>query len=131
MDAQLSTFSQSNALAMRDIELFSDGSGGQCMLEVASHPFSAQFIFFFDTPTLDEFVRQLQSIYKSLLGQAKLGQQHEGSHLLIQANGQGHLTVSGELNVSSEYSQKLEFSFATDQTVLPGFISELQAVCGG
>ncbi|RYX80048.1 hypothetical protein EON83_30285 [bacterium] len=131
MDARLSTFDQSNALAMRNIELFSDGSGGQCLLDVASHPFSAQFSFIFDTPTLAEFIQQLNAIYASLCGQAKLGQQHEDSYLLFQVNRQGHLTVSGQLNVSAEHWQNLKFSFSTDQSVLPSFISELEAVCGG
>ena len=125
MDAILNTQSENCALSMREIEIFSDGSGGVCELEVLSSPFSGAITFFFDHPYLNEFVNALESIQETLVGEAKLGQQYEDPYIYFHGNGLGHVLVSGLLCIYGEHSQKLEFSFKTDQTALKQFITGL------
>lgn len=47
---------------------------------------------------------------------------------MFRGNGRGQVTVSGMLIDSTERWQKLEFSFATDQTALGHFLAELRRV---
>jgi len=125
MDAILNTQSAECALSMREIKIFSDGSGGFCQLEVLSAPFSAEIKFFFDYPYLHEFIVALECIEATLVGEAKLGQQYEDPYIYFYGNGLGHIFVSGLLSVYGDHTQKLEFSFKTDQTALAQFISGL------
>ena len=129
MDAILNTQSEECALSMREIKIFSDGSGGCCELEVLSAPFSAAITFFFDYPYLNEFINKLDNIRITLVGEAKLGQQYEEPFIYFQGNGLGHILVSGLLSIYSEHTQKLEFSFKTDQTALAQFIVGLRKAC--
>jgi len=128
MDASLNTQSKSCGLVMKDIEIFEDGSGGVCILEIQSAPFAASTRFFFDSPPLGAFVENLAALDRSLLGEAKLGQQFEDPHFMFRGNGRGQITVSGLLVDTTEHWQKLEFSFATDQTALGPFLAELRRV---
>jgi hypothetical protein len=129
MNAALNTHSEQHCLFMKNIELFDDGSGGACFLEVMSFPFSAATQFFFDQPSLDEFVAALESLDAKLVGEAKLGQQFEEPFFSLRRNGRGQIIVSGVLAIFAEHSQRLEFEFVTDQTVLSSFISDLKAIC--
>ncbi len=129
MDASLTTHSDQHQLAMKNIELFGDGSGGSCVLGVVSFPFSASASFFFDYPLIGEFVSALEELSAKLVGEAKLGQQFEEPYFSLRGNGRGQIVVSGVLTVAAEHSQRLEFEFVTDQTSLPPFISDLKAVC--
>ena len=79
MDAILNTQSASCGLAMKDIEIFADDSGGVCNLEVTSAPFSASIRFFFDYPTLAVFADNLSVVERSLSGEARLGSEFEKS----------------------------------------------------
>jgi len=126
MDAILNTQSENCALSMKEIKIFADGSGGVCELEVLSSPFSAAITFFFDYPYLNEFVNALESIEETLLGEAKLGQKYEDPYIYFYGNGFGHVLVSGLLSICGEHTQKLEFSFKTDQTALKQFIIGLR-----
>ena len=129
MDASIATYSEQHQLAMKSIELFGDGSGGSCLLEVVSSPFSASVSFFFDFPSIGEFVSALEGLSAKLIGEAKLGQQFEDPYFSLRGNGRGQIIVSGVLTVAAEHSQRLEFEFVTDQTSLPPFIADLKAVC--
>ena len=128
MDASLDTQSDSGSLAMRAIDIFSDGSGGSCNLEITSLPFTASISFFFDFPTLPEFVDNLILLEKTLSGEAKLGQNYEEAYICLQGNGRGAIRVSGLLAVYSEHTQELRFSFKTDQTALGKFIADLKEI---
>lgn len=129
MDASLATHSEQHQLGMKSIELFGDGSGGSCVLEVVSFPFSASAPFFFDFPSISEFVSALEGLSVKLVGEAKLGQQYEEPYFSLHGNGRGQIVVNGVLTVAAEHSQRLEFEFVTDQTSLPPFIANLKAVC--
>ena len=128
MSAELLTQNHHRRLMMDKIELYRDGSGGHCLLEVVSAPFSASFSFYFDNPPFTEFVRCLETIHRTLAGEARLGNNHEDPYISFRGDGRGHITVSGLLVVYDEHSQKLAFSFESDQTSLPSFISDLRKV---
>lgn len=126
LDATLKTQSDKNSLCMRDIEVFSDGSGGRCNLELKSFPFQAQVQFYFGVPSLSEFSDQLRALEVSLLGKARLGNLYEEPYLEFEGDGHGHITVSGTLQVSGNHTQQLDFEFGTDQTALGTFAHELK-----
>lgn len=126
MDATLFTQSDTNSLVMRDIQVFSDDSGGRCNLELRSSPFQAQIEFFFDSPNLSEFADQLKALEFSLLGSARLGNLYEDPFIEFEGDGRGHIRVSGRLQVSGDHSQQLDFEFSTDQTALGTFVHELK-----
>jgi len=128
MDAALDTHDASRVFIMRNVEVFSDGSGGVCALEIVSPPFSARDRFYFDTPALTTFIEQLANIERTLVGEARLGQQFEEPYVLFRGNGRGHINVSGLLIDQSEHGQKLEFSLTTDQTALGSLIAGLREV---
>jgi hypothetical protein len=107
---------------MRGIEVFSDGSGGCCELELKSFPFQALVTFFFDDPSLSEFSDRLRALEFSLLGSARLGNLYEEPYLEFVGNGRGQIKVSGRLQVSGDHIQQLDFEFSTDQTALGSFI---------
>jgi hypothetical protein len=89
-------------------------------------PFTAtSFRFYFDSPPLAEFVERLAHVERTLVGEAKLGQLYEDSYVSFTGDGLGHVTVSGLL-VEGVPTQRLQFSFTTDQTALGPFIADLQ-----
>jgi hypothetical protein len=122
MDASLHTQSDYCGLAMRGIKLYTDIAGGECLLEVNSHPFRASVQFYFDG-SLSKFVENLKVLDTTLSGQSKLAQSHEEPYVLIAGDGRGHITVTGLLVAMM---QKLQFSFVTDQTSLRPFIEALE-----
>ncbi|MES2048489.1 MAG: GNAT family N-acetyltransferase [Pseudomonadota bacterium] len=126
MDATLKTQSEENSLSMHDIEIFSDGSGGRCDLNLRSLPFQAQITFYFDCPSLSEFADQLRALEFSLIGTARLGNLYEEPYVEFEGNGRGGVKVSGRLQVSGDHIQQLDFEFSTDQTALGSFIYELK-----
>jgi hypothetical protein len=129
MDALLYTQTESCGLAMRELELFKDNSGGVCYLEVVSKPFSVATDFFFDTHSLKDFVKNLEEIEINFVGEAKLGLEYEEPYILFRGDRLGHVKVSGLLIDTRENMQKLEFSFQTDQTSLRPFIANLREIC--
>ncbi|WP_020393843.1 WapI family immunity protein [Thiolinea disciformis] len=128
MNATLFTQSEDCQLSLKSIRLCGDGSEVCCLLEVVSYPFAASVAFIFDCSSLSEFVAALESLYTKLVGEAKLEKQYEETYLSLRGNGRGQIVVSGVLSMLTEHSQRLEFEFVTDQTSLPPFIADLQAV---
>lgn len=128
MNSELRTNDDTCSLCMVNIEIFPDLSGGTCCLEVISIPFRASVQFFFDWPPLNQFVEQLAAIEQSLSGEATLGQQYEDPYIKFVGNGRGHIVVSGLLTEYGDHTQKLQFSFTTDQTAIGPFIRGLRSV---
>jgi hypothetical protein len=129
MDASLHTNSEIYGLNMKEVKFFDDGSGGTCFLEVSSPPFKAAVSFFFDAPPILTFIDALEGIYRTLIGEARLGLQFEEPYFSLRGDGNGHVSVSGVFTGGSENEQRLEFSFVTDQTALRPFILELKEIC--
>jgi hypothetical protein len=128
MDVVLRTNAENTGLNLRCVELYRDGSGGGCLLEVKSGPFAAKVQFFFDAGPWRAFLRDLDALNESLSGEAKLGLDFEEPFIAFRGDGRGHIQVSGLLIEHSAHSQRLEFSFVADQTALAPFLSDLREV---
>jgi len=50
---------------------------------------------------------------------------YEDPYIALEMQGQGHVLVSGDLVVLGECTQRLQFGFLTDQTVLGPLIADL------
>jgi hypothetical protein len=111
-----------------EVEQFPDGSGYVGRISLRSGSFALQGLkFHFDR--LDEFLSQTRRLYDTLSGSAELGQQWERNHLSLSATMRGHIRVAGHFELYDGETQRLEFSFASDQTFLPAFITSVERVC--
>lgn len=128
MDVVLRTNAADTGLSLRSLEIYRDGCGGGCLLDVQSGPFAAQIRFFFDMGPWNAFLQDLERLNESLSGEARLGLDFEEPFIALRGDGQGHIQVYGLLVEPRAHSQRLEFSFRTDQTALGPFLSELREV---
>ncbi len=97
-------------------------------VSVSSAGFSASTTMDIDIKDIPTFCNELQNIYNSLNGEAKI-QESYGNRQYIQFSGdkKGHIWVSGILNSNgaSGFWQELKFKNCIDQTFLPGFLKKL------
>ena len=112
-------------LELRSLRRFRDDSGFVCRLAVRSRAFSAEHDFYFDRPGLQAFVKNLTAMDHDLTGRAELRTPYEDDRIALEVVPTGSVLVSGELFEHSEHSQKLVFSFRTDQTCLGAFARQL------
>jgi hypothetical protein len=117
---------EGNYLRMSSFELFSDGSGGRCRLEVQSGEIFLRTNLWFDLAPLRNFVSSMSSIAEHLTGTAWLGLEYEPSRISIAADGRGHMKVAGELFIGLE--QEVKFVFGSDQSFAPPFIDSLKVL---
>lgn len=111
-----------------EIKRFTDGSGFVGNTSLKSGAFALHnHKFYFDD--LENFLLDVRRIYDSLSGTAQLRTPYERNHLLLTAASRGHISVVGHFEYFSGESQKLDFSFTTDQTFLPDFIRTLEQAC--
>jgi hypothetical protein len=102
------------------------GSDFGCVLSVRSGPFAAEIDFYFEGYALEIFIADLQTIDSSLQGRARLKLEFEEPFIELEGDGLGHVSVRGLLLQTGPSTQKLEFTFSTDQTCLRPFIQDLQ-----
>ena len=112
---------------MPDIERYSDGSGYACALSVRSGVFGLHgYRFFFEG--LERFLRELQRLYKSLSGAARLQTTYEDPYIEITGTEHGHVRVHGYIVTYVTDREELRFSFTADQTFLPPLINSVEMV---
>ena len=110
---------------MSGIERFSDGSGYVCSLSVRSGVFGLHgYRFYFDG--LDRFLRDLQHLYETLSGTARLQTTYEEPFIEFAAAQSGHIEIQGHIVIYDGRGEQLRFSFTTDQTFLPPFIHSVE-----
>jgi hypothetical protein len=122
MNIVLQTNNESQRLELRNIRKM--GQSYQCFLVVDSRGFNATRGFYFDEHHLKMFLANLNEMDAKLEGEAILGHLFEDDQISLKGFKNGHVVVSGSLAEHSEYSQKLEFCFQTDQTVLKPLIKD-------
>ena len=122
MDISFHSNDNQKILQFKDFKLFE--SYGTTELYVFSRGFSVQNLFYFEN--IKEFIKELKVIDKTLSGTATLKQQYEEDFIRFTGTKKGHVIVEGEIFEHSEFSQKIHFSFQTDQTVLKPFIIDLE-----
>lgn len=111
-----------------EVERFPDGSGYVGCISLRSGSFALDGLrFYFDS--LDEFLSQARRLHDMLSGSAELRQQWERNHLSLSATSRGHIRVAGHFELCDGETQRLEFSFTTDQTFLHAFITSVERVC--
>lgn len=99
-------------------------------VSVLSAGFSASTIMDIDIKDIPTFCYQLQKVYDSLKGEAKIQEPYGNQqYILFSGDKKGHILVSGMLNSNGAngFWQELKFKNCIDQTFLPKFIKELSA----
>ena len=111
-----------------EVERFPDGSGCVGRISLRSSSFALEGLrFYFDR--LDEFLSEARRLYDTLSGSAELGHQWERNHLSLSATTRGHIRVAGHFEFYNDgETQRLEFSFTSDQIFLPAFITSVERV---
>ncbi len=99
---------------------------------VQSDGFSAQAAMDIDIKELARFAVDLNNIYETLAGEARIEEPY-GMHMYLSfiGNGRGHIAVKGYLYKNSGIGngQTLEFENDIDQTYLKKFSSDLFNAC--
>ena len=112
-------------VCLAEVERFSDGSGFVANLSLRSGAFCLKdYRFFFDG--LERFLTDLQQLYQSLSGSARLQTRFEEPYFELSASPRGRVWVHGHIVFSADH--RLDFGFMTDQTFLPPMISSVEAV---
>ena len=103
-----------------------DGSGCASLSLTSSKFKYSNEEFYFDS--LLKFTEDLKKIYKSLSGATELRFHYESEYLKFEATSNGHIELTGEFLEYGEIQQTLNFGFVFDQSYLPEFIEQLEAV---
>lgn len=102
-------------------------------IRVASCGFTAEVVMELDVGALADFAADLNKLYKTLTGSAKLEEPY-GVHSYIEfvAGDRGHIGVKGRLHNGNAYGyeQELTFENELDQTYLKDFARALAATYG-
>jgi hypothetical protein len=98
-------------------------------LGVKSFGFSGDAEFDINIKDFVVFVENLQKIYNSLNGNAKLEEVYGTQYINFSADGKGHIFVTGFISqIILDYNQELKFSNEIDQTVLKEFVDKLSDI---
>ena len=100
-------------------------------VSVSSEGFSASTIMDIDIKDVPTFCNELQKIYDSLRGEAKIQEPYGNQqYILFAGDKTGCIFVSGKLNSNGAngFWQELKFENCLDQTFLPQFLRKLTTV---
>ncbi len=99
-------------------------------VSVASDGFLASAKMEIDIKSLPIFFHELQNVYDSLSGEAKIREPYgNDQYIAFSGDKKGHILVSGTLSShgANGFWQELKFENRIDQTFLPPFLQKLQA----
>ena len=96
-------------------------------VSVTSAGFSASTTMDIDIKEIPTFCDELQKIYYSLNGEAKIQEPYGKQYIQFSGDKKGHIFVSGTLhsNGANDFWQELKFENGIDQTFLPDFLKQL------
>ena len=95
----------------------------QLTIKVVSYDFSGAMEMNVGSLDLDEFVRKLTMMYKTLMGEARIEEPYGNKCFInFEIDRTGHVVVNGKLDV---FPQKLLFENYFDQTYLEKFVKHL------
>jgi hypothetical protein len=126
----LETHTDLNSLSIFDVETYtSDWERGipyhtQLNIKVVSRGFSGYSRFTTDNDKLQSFIHELNSVYESLCGNARLQDLDYGSYIELSLDKKGVLLVQGIL-YDEHREQELRFSFTSDQTALESMVKKM------
>ena len=99
-------------------------------IKVISYGFSAESIMDIDVRKLANFTVQLNELYETLEGSARLEEPYGGhGYIEFMACGRGHIGVKGNIHNGNAYGYEQELSFENEieQTCLKSFAKGLYA----
>ena len=99
---------------------------GQVDVEIAVNCFQGQVRPWIESWDLEQFTKQLRTLYDCLKGKAELSPRDKQFTLKFVAASGGHIEVSGEAWSQASYENKLEFTLDLDQSYLLVPLSELE-----
>ncbi|MCE4540796.1 hypothetical protein LXT12_26580 [Pelomonas sp. P7] len=97
----------------------------QASVEIVVPGFSGQIEPWLEAGDIESFHAELEQLYKSLKGVARLHPREEQFTLLVQAKAAGHVTVSGVAWSQATFGNKLAFAIELDQSYLPSTLSQM------
>lgn len=127
MNIELETNDLSKQLILKNIR-YAGSSTFECKAFVKSGWLQIDRQFFFGLFYVKEFLNTLQEMNSSLSGKTSLKAGYEDQIISLECGKMGKIVVSGEFIEHSMLSQSCEFSFITDQTVLPSLINQIGAL---
>lgn len=127
MDIVLRTNNRDPSFELRDVERYSKHSGFCAIVAVRVRGFSGELRVCVEPEPFLEFVEALEAMDRTLAGSARLKPAYEDPFVDFVLSRTGTLYVSGELVHYAPATQRLQFEFETDQTVLGPFAQELRA----
>jgi hypothetical protein len=77
---------------------------------------------------LERFRQQLRELHTTLTGTAELTSMEDWLHVQLVGDGLGHVAVTGSVMDRPGIGNRLEFTFAIDQTDLPTLIAALDEI---
>ncbi len=94
---------------------------------VSSSGFSASTIMDVDVKTIYDFCNELESVYNTLKGSAKIQEAYGNQYILFSGDGLGHIKVASMLDSqgANGFWQELKFENCIDQTDFPSFLKGL------
>lgn len=115
-----------NFVAIEDFDSYADGLNiATFWLRVKSGTFQAYTSCDCATQQFYDFVEQLQKMYEFQCFNATLSAMYYGSYISLALEKKGHIKVEGKI-FDDGMEQCLIFTFTTDQSTLPPFISGLK-----
>ena len=109
------------------MERYSDLSGFGADLVVRTHGYSASLPFAVEPEPFVAFVASLEDMDRLLTGTARLKAIFEDPYIELAVDHTGKVRISGELVAHGSLTQRLQFEFMTDQTVLAPFARDLRS----
>ena len=94
---------------------------------VFSSGFFASTTMDIDVKDVCGFCNELEIVYNTLRGSAKIQEAYGNQYILFSGDGLGHIMVSGLLNSqgANDFWQELKFENRIDQTYIPRFLKGL------
>ena len=115
-----------NFIVIEDFDSYADGLNiATFWLRVKSGTFQAYSSCDCSTQQFCDFVKQLQEMYEFRCFNATLSAMYYGSSVSLALDKKGHIKVEGKI-FDYGMEQCLTFTFTTDQSTLPPFISGLK-----
>lgn len=105
-----------------------DGNWLTCEVEVAVGGFTGGVQAELRAEDFFKFHRQLRQLHKSLTGQAKFATMEGWLDVDLKGDGNGHVTVEGEVLDQPGIGNRLNFKLEMDQTYLPTALAGLESI---
>ena len=112
-------------------EQFTQEGWSQVNFEVSVKCFRGAVQAFLERSDFERLLHELLPLYSSLAGKAELSPLEAQVGFTLSGNGLGVIKASGFALANASFGSELRFEFELDQTYLPPFIAELQALLAG